>query len=560
MSRKLTNDEIIKRFQSIHGNRYDYSKVDYKGNKIPVTIICEKHGQFNQLPVVHDRGGNCPDCSLIQRSNKRRWDKGEFIQRAKEIHDNNYNYSKVEYIDIKTKVEIICKKHGSFHMEPGNHINQKQGCSECYKESLTKLNHQKFIEKSKEIHGDIYDYSKVEYVDMKTPVTIICDIHGEFKQWPRYHIEGSGCHACKKQANGMKFSRKDEFVDRVKKIHKNKYEYPNFENEYKTNKSKITMVCDKGHVFKQIAKDHLRGCGCDRCSNRNSEMETGVEQYFIRNQINYIRRDRQILKGLELDFYLPDHGMAIECNGNYWHCESMGKDKNYHLNKTLMCKNSGVQLLHIFEDELKYKKSIIISKLNSLLKINKFKIHGRKCEVREISSIKKSKFLDKYHIQGNCKSDVRLGLFYKNRLVSVMTFIKPRLSTDDKEFELNRLCSNNLFYIIGGADKMLKYFERNYNPIKVVSYADYRISFGGVYERLNFKLSHMAPPKYWYLYPSKMIRDSKYKFSLKKIKRKYETGELNFYNPELTEWENMQNNGYDRIWDCGNMVFIKEYS
>ena len=191
----MDNEFFIKKAKEIHGDKYDYSKVEYKGNKIKICIICPEHGEFWQTPSNHCSKYNqngCPKCKGLYCTTK------EFIEKAKEIHGDKYDYSKVEYIDSKTKVCIICPEHGEFWQNPNSHLSGR-GCSNCVSKKLHDVfskTTEEFIEKAREIHGDKYDYSKVEYVNAKTKVCIICPEHGEFWQTPDSHLRGSGCIHC----------------------------------------------------------------------------------------------------------------------------------------------------------------------------------------------------------------------------------------------------------------------------------------------------------------------------------------------------------------------------
>jgi len=558
--------DYIKEFQLIHENRYTYNpNQEFITANCKIIIGCKKHGEFTQRISAHKLGQKCPECAKEDRIKKRSFTEDDFINKSKEIHGDKYDYSNLNFQSLNQKVNIICnrcKKIGRgniFIQSPKKHM-LSQGCPKCAidtKKIPNKLSQETFISRAKEIHGDLYDYSKVNYINSKTPVTIICDIHGEFKQWPCNHLKGAQCKLCSLKKYGKQYSKKDEFIERVNKIHKNKYKYPNFENEYITNKSKITIVCENNHISKQIAKDHLRGCGCNKYNI--SSLETYIKSYLEKNKLNFKENDRLVLDGLELDFYLPNYKIAIECNGLYWHSEKNGKDKDYHLNKTLICKQNNIRLIHLFEDDIKLSKNIIISKLNSIFNINKYRIYGRKCEVKEISSDLKSKFVDKYHIQGNTNSIIRLGLFYKNKLVSVMTFKHPRNCNNKNIYELNRFCCNHKFYVIGGASKLLAYFNKKYNPKEIISYADRCWSEGEVYYKMKFDLSHITPPKYYYVKNSSIIRESKFKYSKNKIKNKFKNGDLEYYNENETEKIMMEKNNFYRIWDCGNLVFKKSY-
>lgn len=268
--------------------------------------------------------------------------------------------------------------------------------------------------------------------------------------------------------------------------------------------------------------------------------------------IEIIQNSRKIIIDRELDFYIPSLNLAIEYNGNYWHSEIFGqKDRQYHLQKTILTEKENINLIQICEDEWLFKKKIIKSLIKYRLKKIKYKIFARNCEIKKIDTQLKNKFLNKYHIQGEDKSSVHLGAFFRNRLVSVMTFKK--FIENQKDYELSRFCMINNFTIAGIANKLLKYFETTIQPNSIVTYADRRWSKGNVYYQMGFTLKHINPPNYWY---TKNYLERIHRFNFRK---KHLISKLQHYDSNLSEWENMKANGYDRIWDCGNLVFIKNY-
>jgi len=194
----ISINDFIKKAINVHGDVYDYLKFEYINCKTKGIIICKKHGEFLQTPDSHINGNGCPTCAKIIRSEKRMYTKDEFIEKSIEKHGNIYDYTKVEYVDTRIPVIIICKKHGEFKQVPINHYSGN-GCQICginrSKESK-KYTKDEFIEKSIKKHGNIYDYTKVEYVDTRTPVIIICKKHGEFKQVPQCHYTENGCPKC----------------------------------------------------------------------------------------------------------------------------------------------------------------------------------------------------------------------------------------------------------------------------------------------------------------------------------------------------------------------------
>lgn len=283
---------------------------------------------------------------------------------------------------------------------------------------------------------------------------------------------------------------------------------------------------------------------------RNYFFSTAEKEIIDFIKINNIQINiRSIIPPYEIDIYIPEHKLAIEFDGLYWHSN---KPKNYHLVKTQMCEEKGIQLLHIFENEwidpIKQDiwKSIISGKLD-----RNDRIFGRKTEIREIIDNKLVKeFLDNNHLQGHCPSSIKLGLFYNDELVSIMTFGKTRFSKK-YEYEMIRFCNKKFLSVVGGASKLYKYFVRNYNPESIVSYADRRYSNGNLYDKLGFEFSHNSTPNYWYFKLPDIILYSRIKFQKHKLKDLLEN-----FNNDISEIENMYNNNYRRIFDCGNIIYV----
>jgi hypothetical protein len=201
LSKKKTTNEFIKEAIQIHGNEYDYSLVNYKGIKNNVDIICNEHGIFSQRAQNHLNGLVCPKCKM----KKYRKTTDEFIKEAIQIHDNKYDYSLVKYENIEKEVNIICPTHGEFQQKPWNHL-KGFGCKLC--SNSYKYDTKTFIEKSKKIHGNKYDYSLVDYTTGKNKVIIICSIHGKFEQRADRHLLGFGCRKCGNIAKRKKFIEK----------------------------------------------------------------------------------------------------------------------------------------------------------------------------------------------------------------------------------------------------------------------------------------------------------------------------------------------------------------
>jgi hypothetical protein len=199
MSKKLTTDEFIEKARKIHGNKYDYSKSIYGNSNLDkVIIVCPIHGEFNQSPVYHLSKRGCPLCGLEICQNAQRGTKYKFIEKARKIHGNKYDYSLVDYINVGKKVIIICPTHGKFIQRPSSHLIGTQ-CPKCgiekQKKSTTDTVNE-FIKKAKSIHGNLYDYSKVVYINNHRKVRMTCKKHGDFLQLPLNHLKRNGCPNC----------------------------------------------------------------------------------------------------------------------------------------------------------------------------------------------------------------------------------------------------------------------------------------------------------------------------------------------------------------------------
>lgn len=275
-----------------------------------------------------------------------------FIKKAKLIHGNMYDYTNVDYIDNLTKVDITCKKHGSFFQTPRDHLN-KCGCPIC---GRLNSNNKRRCENWKldfiKTHGDRYDYSKVKYKNAKDEVEIICKEHGSFYQKPTYHKIGCGCPVC-----GLLKNRRNniDFIDDFKKKHGDKYDYSKV--DYKHCNAKIDIVCKKHGIFKQTPSSHISGSGCPIC--KISKGEERIMNYLIKKSINFSRQhlfDGCLLKNkLPFDFFLPDKNICIEYDGiqHFEPIDHFGGIKRLEIQKmkdyikTKWCEENNIKLIRI---------------------------------------------------------------------------------------------------------------------------------------------------------------------------------------------------------------------
>lgn len=548
MREKWTTGKFIEEAKKVHGDRYDYSKVVYINQRTKVHIICSEHGEFEQTPSDHLQGHGCPKCGGTKALTQE-----EFIRRAREVHGDRYDYSKVVYINQNTKVCIICPEHGEFEQTPLSHIYQRSGCPKCKGRVLTTG---EVVQLFREKHGDRYDYSKVEYKKMHEKVCIICPEHGEFEQTPSKHLSGQGCPLCGIESRIEKrIMSKESFIEKANKIHNNKYDYSNvsFTNTHQV----ISIICPQHGNFEQMAYIHLQGHGCPKCGNIISYSESEIYNRIkkeVREQ-KVFHNKRGILKdNREIDIYLPEYKLGIEYDGLYWHSEYMGKGRNYHLNKTMECKENDIRLIHIFEDEYIYKKDLVINKILYILGKceNLPKIDGRKCEIKEVGQILAKTFLEKYNIKGYTKGSVYIGAFYEGRPVGIMSFIKRK--GDNGKWELNRMATCYEYKCRGICGKMFKYFIDKYNPNEIKTFADRRWLIdedNNIYSKLGFIKEGYTKPDYTYVCAIDPIkRLHKFYFRKKELFREYH---LPIY---ITEKDMIKRMKYTKMWDCGCVKYI----
>ena len=309
-NKKLTLNDFLIKAKEKHGDKYDYSLVDYKNSFNKVKILCPEHGEFKQEARVHLQGCGCPKCSGKNKTTT------EVIESLKNVHGDKYDYSLVKYKSEKESIKIICPEHGVFEQTYNTH-KKGHGCPKCVGRNKTT---DEFILDAKSVHGNKYDYSLVEYKNSTTNINIICPEHGVFNQDPSDHLQGNRCVKC---AN-VSFSEKktkttEEFIGEAKLVHGDKYNYSLV--NYISARNNVKILCPEHGEFEQGADSHLRGHGCPKCGLIFDKSENEVKDFIKSLGINFIENSRNIISPLELDIYIPSHNMAIEYDGLYWHNE-----------------------------------------------------------------------------------------------------------------------------------------------------------------------------------------------------------------------------------------------
>lgn len=470
----------------------------------------------------------------------------EYLTKFYNVNKNAKNLKILSEYDGKyTKMEVICLKCNNHFKIRADHLLNIKNCPECSKVAKSKkmaLSHEEF---EKRIDKDKNLILLSRYVNMRTPIKVKHTVCGKiFETSPQCVGRGTGCPFCNSLSNINKsrtLSHKD-FQERC----------TNFTliDEYHGNRTFLRVKCNTCGNIKYAKAQSIPTLSCDICNKGTSLAELEIYDYIksIYNK-EIIKNSRNILNNKELDFYIPEFKLGIEYDSFYYH-NNLSVDNNYHLNKTLECYKKGIKLIHIFEDEWRDKKDIVKSKIAYELNLITNKIYARKCIIKEINTKDKNDFLEKNHIQGEDKSHIHLGLFYNDKLVSVMTISKSRAiyKQHSYEYEISRFASDIHINVIGAFSKMLKYLLNNYDINTLISYVDLRYSdLDNQYKEFNYLGT--TKPNYWYIVNGK--RFHRYYFAKHTLKNKFPE----IYSKDKTEFEIMEEAKIHRIYDCGNAKY-----
>ena len=456
---KMNTEEFIENARTVHSDRYEYRKAIYAGVTKKIVVTCAVHGDFETTPNSHLKGRNCTKCA-----GKAKLTTVEFIKNAVSVHGGRYDYSRANYINRSTKVEIICPEHGVFWQDPGSHVNSKSKCPSCV--GRVKITKEIFKNRSNSIHNNKYDYSKSEFEASDQKIIIICPEHGEFEQTAYAHMLGHGCIPCgaQKCASSSR-STIEKFIDKARNLHGDKYDYSksiyvnsNFNIEisckehgvflqtphghldstgcpmcssvapvskedfikraefvhgdkysynntvYKNMTQKVLVECHAHGEFLTLPKDHVaKKSGCPKCAREatSSAGEKEVADWLESQGIAVIRNDRQVLDGFELDIYIPESRIGIEFNGAYWHHDERLQHPRIHETKALRAGKLGATIISVWDFDWIAKKEFIKQMiLHRLGKSKADKFNARDCQIKTITSKESSVFYEKTHIQG----------------------------------------------------------------------------------------------------------------------------------------------------------------
>jgi len=453
------------------------------------------------------------------------------------------------YKNVKSKLLLLCTCNREFVSCYYDFTRQKHKCCfSCAKKAAGKT--KVLTQKECEAKASLYNIKLIsQYVDSRSDLTFECHCGNEFKKsWNTFiNSKSKSCPSCGIAKRGNLKRNPYELIKKRASMYGAKLLTTKAQWD---NKDHIIPYFNCIKCNQEYSR-HIKYLGkysnlCNNCSSGmpTSKTERKLSSWLEELNINIEKNNRKLIKPKEIDILLPDYNLAIEVNGLYYHSDSRLNNKNYHLNKTKMIEQKGYSLLHFWDIEIDNKLDIVKSMILSKIGMIKSSIYARKCLIKQVDSKEARIFLENNHLAGFASAKYHYGLYYNKSLVSLISIGSSRFKRN--EFEIIRYANKTFTNVVGGFSRLFKYVLKTHDIQEIASYADRRYSSGKVYESNGFKLVSSTPPSYWYFKDGEFSHRSKYQ------KHKI----CNNSNKHLTEKEIMINNGYDLVYDCGNLKYI----
>lgn len=548
---KSLSFEIVKsRVKDIFGDIYEMPLQPYVSSKTPLRFICKEHGEFfrNSNSMLSKKWA-CKACGPGRGGSNKFTAEKVLADLQSKFPTFGFPDFFETYKDTQHKIDVVCPTHGLFQARPANLRLEKGGCPKCNVEAFTlarRHTKEDFIKKAEKIHGKLYDYSKMQYITSTEKVEIVCAVHGSFWQVAGSHItlsaEGKaiGCRQCGIERRGLLNKVTfDEFVSRARAVHQDTYQY--LEASYIQMTESLDIVCPIHGVFKQVGTDHVHSkAGCPKCANQISKGEEAVRAYLTSLGLNVVANHKYSSRK-EMDAYIPDRHFAVEFDGLPWHSTKY-KTMRQQTDKTKELTALNIRLVRIFEDEWNDKHVQVQNLLSTQLGLNQERIYARSCAISDVTDEEARVFHSENNIQDGPLTGTHKCLTYNGKLVAVMTLTKH--AEEPTTHELARFSSN--LRVVGGASRLLKHLAKAVNAKNIVAYSENRLFSGKMYEALGFKEVAKVQPSYTYWCANVNTKTRQHKSEFKDLPAKLEN-----YNPQLTEKQNCENNGYYQIYDDG---------
>lgn len=523
---------------------------EYVDAKKPLLLQCSCGKEYKKSfhKFKDCQSYTCQDCSKERRARKRSNSYQEVYDYIKstgcELISKEYKNSS-SILDIKCVCGKIFKRKFTIFRS-----SNSQKCDDCGHHTQVTSRLLGINEVRKDVESKGCKLVSTEYKKLNQKLDLICKCGRPFKisYLSIRHQNSQDCPTCTKRRMFLRNITPFPVVKaRIEstgcKLISTSYTSPH---------KKLRILCGEcGKEFERTyaAFSHTNKPCCPACSYRDSEPEKEMKE-FLKTELgidNLISKDTKLLHnkigGKELDILLPDYKLAIEINGIFWHLEQNGKDHHYHRDKTIACNIIGYNLIHITDHEWNESKD----KIKSLLRIRLGKgttVPARKCILKEIPKEEAKKFINANHLQNWVYSDTQIGLYYNNELVSIMTFGRARFNKNYQN-ELLRLCSKLNTVVVGGAERMFKYYLNKYKPENLISHCDLSKFTGKTYTKIGLQFKNYSKPGYFYFKNNEV--HSRFKFQ-----KKLQSDKIDIFDQTLSEKQNMRNNGYGIYYDCGN--------
>ena len=520
--------------------KYPYKILKEKKHILSGSVLNPQIEQVEFIDKIWPQ--NCNDSlKIISKSNKKDYWNCEFIKYPCKVCVQKCNILKGNVsnpqIEIETFRNKIWKQNCNDSLKIIKKLEERQGSNCLYECEFIKYPYKIKAQKNHIIEGSVVnplieenEFIKKEFLQNCGYILKVIEKEKDSNLYK--------CEFVHTKYKGIVFANKVNIklgnVDNIHLPYKNKESFKIFLEERK----------DKKYTLEELAKEF----NVQNSHISNLIIRFGLKEYikywptqskeeiYLREYLNSIYNKEilysnwDILENKEIDIYIPNLKLGFEYNGNYWH-SNVYKEQNYHQEKSLECNKKGIKLFHIFGYELDLKENIIKSLIKSKLNLFDKRFYARKCEIKEIQYKEYANFCNENHLQGECGAKVKLGLFYNEELIQIMSFGKPRF-TDKYEWEIIRECSKLGYIIIGGKEKLWKYFLRKFNPNNCISYCDFSKFTGNSYLKLGFKLKQLNKPGFvWY----DKVKDCVY-----------------WRNPSKHQ---EYKDKYFQIYDCGQLVF-----
>lgn len=409
-----------------------------------------------------------------------------------------------------------------------------------------------------------FDYSRVLYISAKDPVEIVCPSHGPFWQSPTNHLSGKGCPVCGSEATGDA-SRKttDQFLCDARAVWGDTYDYS--QATYTGSHTKLTIGCRIHGPFEQTPTNHLtKKSGCPSCNHMKSAPEDQVAR-FLSTFTTVVQRDRKIIGPKELDIFLPEHNLAIEYCGMYWHSHGDAaderKNKRRHAEKHRLCAEQGIRLITLFETEWAERQQTVKRLLRNAIGKTKGRLMARKCVVGKPTQAEARAFYEQYHPQGGNGHGDHFGLYHNGKLVACMRFNyggnDRGHGAKGRQWTLGRYATR--ISVAGAASRLFKAFVKEHSPSEVKSFSDNRLFGGSMYKQLGFSLEQEVAPDYQ-VWSQKTGLKPKPHYQRRALqKRLEEHGVEDAFDPATdtrTEAVITYLMGARRIYDCGKKRWV----